>query len=118
MSVDADGMALALQFGIARRKRPVPAPIKYRSSNTKSANCRQSARAKRVPANRLRGKPSPRSFITSRTPGAVERAQHRANGKADAALARARKADAAGDADGCFKRSPGERSLRPLMRLQ
>jgi hypothetical protein len=48
------------------------------------------------------------------TPGAVERAARRANAKADAALARARKADAAGDADGCFKALREARDLYGL----
>jgi hypothetical protein len=35
------------------------------------------------------------------TPGAVENAEHRANAQADAALERARKADASGNAHAC-----------------
>lgn len=37
------------------------------------------------------------------TPGSVQRAEHEANADGDAALARARKADAAGDASACAK---------------
>ncbi len=45
------------------------------------------------------------------TPGTVERAEHRANAAGDAALDRARNADAAGDAAACSKALQEARDL-------
>jgi len=65
------------------------------------------------------GEPTAKQSIAAQlhhqpTRGAVQRAEHRANSKADAALNRARKADAAGNADACFQALRQARDLYGL----
>ena len=93
--------ALAL-IGGSLSAMPARAPLRFRRLNNGSARRRPSRRLV-APETRVRRKRLTPQLHHQPTPGSVHSAERMANADGEAALARARNADAAGDASACTK---------------